>query len=114
VLDHRSEQLIPLSQVPDHLPRTNAGNRPHPATIYRWVSRGIRGTKLETIRIGGRRLTSVEAIDRFIECTSRRKEANPKPELSPVNHRKRVEKASRRVKEIFQRDASVTPSRRDR
>lgn len=37
-----------------------------PATMARWIQRGVRGgTRLETILIGGRRLTSREALSRF-------------------------------------------------
>lgn len=70
MIDHQDEQLIRLTKVPDHLPGTDQGNRVHPATIYRWVSRGIRGVRLETVRIGGGRYTSIEALHRFIEATS--------------------------------------------
>ena len=35
-------------------------------TIWRWRTKGIAGVKLESFVIGGRRFTSVEALDRFI------------------------------------------------
>ena len=39
----------------------------HPslATIWRWSLKGLRGVRLETIKVGGRRYTTLEAIDRF-------------------------------------------------
>jgi hypothetical protein len=40
--------------------------RPHSSTILRWALRGVKGVRLETIVVGGRRFTSVEAIGRFI------------------------------------------------
>lgn len=67
----QSEETIPLARVPDQLPNTASGNRIHPSTVHRWIKRGVRGIQLETIRIGGRRYTSVEAIHRFIEATSK-------------------------------------------
>lgn len=44
--------------------------RPALRTIWRWMQRGVRGVKLESITIGGRRFTSREAGQRFIEATT--------------------------------------------
>ena len=42
-------------------------NRPiHLSTLIRWRTRGVRGIKLEAVRIGGRWFTSREALARFI------------------------------------------------
>lgn len=42
------------------------------ATIYRWVSEGVQGgIKLDSIKIGGRRVTSLGAIWEFIEATNK-------------------------------------------
>ena len=58
----RRETLIRISEAPKHIP-----GRPHISTVWRWVLNGVRGRKLETITAGGRRFTSLEAIDRFIQ-----------------------------------------------
>jgi len=60
-----SEPLIPIKDIPGEFP-----NRPHIATVWRWVKRGVRGVKLETIVVGGRRYTNVAAIERFVEATT--------------------------------------------
>ena len=60
-IDVHTENLIPLSKAPKHIP----GN-PHISTIHRWVQQGVRGRVLETRMVGGRRFTSLEAIARFI------------------------------------------------
>ncbi|MBN1854575.1 MAG: DUF1580 domain-containing protein [Pirellulales bacterium] len=44
--------------------------QPNSATLWRWRTYGARGVKLETILIGGRRYTSREALERFIERTT--------------------------------------------
>ena len=49
-------QLIPIS------------TRPHAATISRWCSSGVRGIKLESVRIASRRATSKQAVARFLEA----------------------------------------------
>ena len=39
------------------------------ASIYRWADRGVKGVKLETIRYGSKRQTSVLAVHRFLKQT---------------------------------------------
>lgn len=64
MIDLASEQVIPLTQAARLLP-----SRPSTATLWRWMQKGARGRKLETCIIGGRRYTSVEALQRFTEQT---------------------------------------------
>lgn len=65
MIDAQSEQLLTLTQAAKSLP-----GRPHVATLWRWRKRGIRGVTLETVVIGGRRYTSQEALQRFIDATT--------------------------------------------
>jgi hypothetical protein len=60
MIDVHTEKVIPFGKVPEHIP-----GRPHFSQVYRWSMRGLRGCKLEWIKIGGRRFTSLEALDRF-------------------------------------------------
>jgi hypothetical protein len=62
MIDLRTEQLRSLTDAPADVP----GKRPHISTLMRWVLRGVKGIKLETVVVGGRRYTSVEAINRFV------------------------------------------------
>jgi hypothetical protein len=41
-----------------------------PSTVWRWASRGVRGVRLESALVGGRRMTSAEAFARFAEATT--------------------------------------------
>jgi intein-encoded DNA endonuclease-like protein len=43
------------------------GVKVHLSTALRWCQHGTNGIKLESLVLGGRRLTSVEAVCRFIE-----------------------------------------------
>ena len=61
-----NEKLLPLLSAVE----LATGQRPHPSTLHRWRLRGIRGIRLETVRCGGRRLTSVEAVRRFLAETT--------------------------------------------
>jgi hypothetical protein len=65
VIDIGNEQLVPLHEVPRLLPTRGNGKRIHISAVYRWAQRGVRGTRLEVIRVGGTTYTSREALQRF-------------------------------------------------
>lgn len=62
MIDLKSEAILSLPTAAKSLP-----GRPHLASLYRWFQRGVRGVRLETILIGGKRFTSHEAIQRFAD-----------------------------------------------
>lgn len=62
MIDIATETVIPIAEAPQHIP-----GRPSVATVWRWVLSGTRAGKLESFLVGGRRFTSVEAIQRFAE-----------------------------------------------
>ncbi|QDT74466.1 DUF1580 domain-containing protein [Lacipirellula limnantheis] len=39
------------------------------STVWRWCTRGIRRIRLESMNVGGRRYTSMEAFERFVAAT---------------------------------------------
>ena len=47
-------------------------NRPSVASLWRWAIRGVRGVRLATIAIGGRRFVSRDAVNEFLEALNRR------------------------------------------
>ncbi len=61
-IDVENEAVITLSDACRLFPPAGVS----PATMARWIQRGVRGVKLATFVIGGRRLTSREAVSRFI------------------------------------------------
>ena len=76
--DIAKEEMIPFKQVPKWCGK-NMGKRVHRSTIRRWMFRGVRGVKLETIMIHGKRFTSKEALLRFFTTT---KESGSRSEVS--------------------------------
>jgi hypothetical protein len=60
-----AEKLIPLREAPSHLPRRSNGKTLHISAIYRWMRSGVRGVRLETLKLGGTTYTSLEALQRF-------------------------------------------------
>jgi len=61
------ERLYPLADAVEKA----TGNRPHLSTVLRWCLHGAQGIVLESAMLGGRRLTSVESVGRFLEARTR-------------------------------------------
>ena len=93
----RKDDLIPIREVPDHLPRHN-GKKIHISAVYRWMQRGRNGVTLEYIQIGGRRYTTAEALQNFFEAASKQ----PQPRIeSPRERTARAERAHREVERLL-------------
>ncbi|HUG71771.1 MAG TPA: DUF1580 domain-containing protein [Pirellulaceae bacterium] len=96
MIDLQSETLVPVSQIPSHVP-----GRPHLATCWRWIQRGCRGVKLETILVGGRRFTSTLALQTFVERTTAAAAGTSTVTAStPSAARKRHKQACRQLDEV--------------
>lgn len=65
MIDVERERLFRLTEAPDYLPRRWGQKKLHSSTVFRWAQRGIRGVRLETIRLGGALYTSAQAVQRF-------------------------------------------------
>ena len=59
-----NQTVLPLAEVPAWV-NDNAGFKPNRSTVFRWKTRGCRGKRLHTFRIGGRVCTSIEALMEF-------------------------------------------------
>jgi hypothetical protein len=84
VIDLEREQVIPFAEAAKVSP-----GRPIIATVWRWGTRGIAGVKLESVAAGGRRFTSVEALQRFFERVTEAKNGGSLP--SRTNRRREAE-----------------------
>lgn len=72
-----SDQFLSLSQASALLPGT-----PHLSTLHRWRLRGIRGAKLRTTLVGGRRYTTKSWLQEFLDaCSSSSLESPAQPSL---------------------------------
>jgi hypothetical protein len=58
------EELLTLCEAAKALPAVG-GCRIHTSTLWRWSTKGVKGVRLETRRLGGRIFTSREALERF-------------------------------------------------
>jgi len=73
-----AEHLLTLSQAARSLPRLRGEKPVHSGTVARWIQRGVRGVRLEAVKIGRTLVTSREALQRFAERDT------PVPTPSPV------------------------------
>src|SRR4051812_3681693 len=73
-IDLSSETLLPLAAVPERLPPGRSGKPLSFSAVWRWALKGIKTPqgiiKLETVKLGGRLLTSEQALQRFAERQS--------------------------------------------
>ena len=72
---------------------------PSAATLWRWALRGVDGVKLETFKIGGRRYTSPDSVEKFVSRLNGPRSANEPPESSLRERQK--DQASQRASEIY-------------
>jgi hypothetical protein len=61
-----ADELIPLSELPKHIPPSRNGKRRHKSSVYRYAKRGVRGIKLEVRQLPDGLYTTMLAWERFI------------------------------------------------
>jgi len=70
MIDITMERVLSLSEACGLLPRRRRGKKPSYACLWRWATKGCRGIRLESIKVGGTSCTSVEALQRFCEAVT--------------------------------------------
>ena len=68
MIELSNEEVVPLAEAAEFLPRVRRGRKVSYSSLYRWAASGRRGVKLETIFVGGTRCTSREALQRFCDA----------------------------------------------
>ena len=104
MLDISTEQLIALKEVAKRIP--GRGGRPtNFATIWRWIMKGSiapggKRVRLRAARIGGKWVTSVEAVQEFLQAlTPRFGEEPPNLPRSAAKRQAADERAARELEE---------------
>ena len=97
------EPLITLSQAASRYPGHRGARRLHPATLTRWILRGVLALdggriRLEAIRVGCRWLTSEGALARF--ATALGTPGVPVPVRSPADRTTASEDAEKRLRDM--------------
>ena len=101
MIDIGEETLIPLREAPKHLPSRPNGKRIHISACYRWIGRGVRGVRLESIKIGGTTYTSKEALQRFADQSSAQQHVLTSFGSITKSRQKQIEDATREVDAIL-------------
>jgi hypothetical protein len=101
VIDVRTETLVPLSELPSHLPHRN-GRKVSVATVYRWSLAGVRGVRLETLQCAGAKVCSLEAVQRFFDELTRLRDGRPEAPPAPAPRKAKARRGdvSKRLDEI--------------
>jgi hypothetical protein len=71
------EKLLPLSELAKLIPARD-GRPIRVGTVRQWTLRGVRGVRLEAVRVGGRKMVSREALRRFVEATTLAASVSPR------------------------------------
>jgi hypothetical protein len=106
MIDLANETLLGLAAAGRRLPA--AGGKPvHPSTVFRWVTTGVRGpdgsrVRLNGVRVGGRWMTSVEALDRFACALT--PSFDIEPAAAPRTSQQRVRASDRAALELEKLD----------
>jgi hypothetical protein len=94
MIDLSKEQPFSLAAATAFVPPARNGKRTHLSTLLRWILTGCKApsgevVRLEAVRLGGRWMTSREAIQRFAEkLTPRMGDAHaPAPRTSKQRQR---------------------------
>ena len=101
MIDINHENLLLIREVPRRLPHRPTGRPVHISAVYRWMQPGIRGVRLEAIKIGGLTYTSIEALQRFFNRLS------PAPGELPTPVQPSARPRQRRVGKVDQEVASI-------
>jgi len=76
-----SETMLPLAKAARSIP----GRTVSPQTVYRWISHGIEGVKLEALNVGGRMQTSEQALTQFFAAVTEAKQQAKLPAQADAN-----------------------------
>jgi len=94
MIDLKTEKLVPINQIRDRLPSAQKGKRVSLVSLYRWRKKG-----LETVKIGGTRYTSIEAVARFAEHG--KKPSPPPPRLYRPVQSATADAARERIRKLI-------------
>jgi hypothetical protein len=105
MIDLASEQLLSLALAAKTVPPARSGKVTHLSTILRWIRQGAPGpdgkrVKLEAIRLGGRWMTSREALQRFGERLTPELRKAPNNGRPPATRERASKRAERQLEKL--------------
>ena len=100
MIDLSQETVLSFNEAAGRVPSYRPGRKTHVATLHRWAKEGVRGIKLDSARLGGRLVTSAEALQRFSDKLSENPSAPSLAIQSPAIRHKAVDRAEREAERI--------------
>ena len=106
MIDITHEQTISLTQAAAMLPTGRRGRPVHLSCVMRWILSGAsapdgRRVRLDAIRIGGRWITSREALQRFAEALTPDVMVSPiSTPRTPTRRQRASERAARQLEDL--------------
>jgi hypothetical protein len=105
-IDFTCEQPLSLAEAALLLPPGRKGARPTIGCILRWILDGVRGptgerVRLEAVRLGGRWITSREAVNRLAERLTPPLDGEATRTRPPAKRQKASELAGRDLDEAW-------------
>jgi hypothetical protein len=106
MIDLQIESPISLAEAAKSVPAARNGKRTHLSTILRWILKGAKSpdgilVRLEGIRLGGRWMTSRQALQRFAEAlTPNLAGERPKTPRSTAARQRASDRATRELEKI--------------
>jgi hypothetical protein len=104
MIDIQTETLITLAQAAAEMPRRRQGKRVSIVTLWRWATQGSRGIFLESLETPSGKVTSKEALARFLQALTVRHQADSQLRTpvqghyrSPSRRQRASERAERKV-----------------
>src|SRR5687767_3852118 len=94
-IDLSVEEAKPLSVLARSVPNRSGKRGICASTIWRWSLRGIRGVRLETVVIGGIRMSTDAALSRFFVATTAAANGEQAPAVTGKRRAKEIEAAER-------------------
>jgi hypothetical protein len=95
MIDPSTETLYSLADAAKLLSRRRAGKKVHTSCVYRWITTSCKGVVLESLQCWGTRVTSKEALARFMEALTYG--ADRPAVRSPIKRRRAAEQAVREL-----------------
>jgi len=98
-----AEQTVTLTNATKLLPARRGGRPVHASCLFRWAKHGLRGVRLETIRVGGTLCTSREALEGFFARLAELDGPNADVARAeaPARRRREIAEASRKAEEAL-------------
>lgn len=87
------ERLFPVISAIE----LETGCRPHKGSAYRWMLKGARNVRLPFKMLGGRRVTSLEAVRRWVDAVTAAGNSSAPSSHTPREHECEIDGAERRL-----------------